>query len=83
MNTTATFPIVRNYKSVTKEFRNASIAIFDDGDEQWGNYRINIYHEAWTGARWLPVCQNDNAYSLDDAFSKARAIRDSFGWQKR
>lgn len=73
------FPLVRRYADAPGH-RRASIAVFDDGDERFGRYRISISHECWTGARWLAIHQEDEASTFEDAAAIARRVRDRFGW---
>lgn len=62
--------IVKHYPD-EPEFRRASVTIRPTDSDEYP-YDVIMCHENWTGARWVSICNRDEAYDLEHAIRIAR-----------
>ena len=54
-------------------YRNASVRLDEEGDEEHGKYRTLVSFERYTGAEWVDFTEVDNFYSRENAIERCKA----------
>jgi len=57
-------------------FRNATVTLDEEGNEQYGKYRGIVSYERYSGAVWTSCFESDNFYDRDRAIEYCKeAVR--------
>ncbi len=54
-------------------YRNASVRLDEEGDEENGKFRSVVSFERNTGAEWVDFTEVDNFYSRENAIERCKA----------
>ena len=54
-------------------YRNASVRLDEEGNEEYGMYRTLVSFERYTGAEWVDFTEVDNFYSRENAIERCKA----------
>ena len=53
-------------------YRNASVTLDENGDDEHGKFRSVVSFERYTGAEWIDFTEVDNFYSRENAIERCK-----------
>ena len=53
-------------------YRNASVRLDEEGDEEGGKFRSVVSFERYTGAEWVDFTEVDTFYSRENAIDRCK-----------